>query len=101
MVIKSNYKKVSILEKPNGVFVIFNDFDHHEDFSGFLDFLRQKLGINISEPTQYPYSVASEFLIDGENVIAMFHDDLGCCARVDPGNQQLANHIVRDCYGGQ
>ena len=101
MVIKSNYKKVSILEKSNGIFVVFNDFDRKEDFPLFLDFLKQKLGTEISEPTQYPYSLASEFLVDGEKAIAMFHDDLGCCARVDPGKQELANHIINGCYGGQ
>lgn len=101
MTINPSYPKTVKLEKPNGIFVIFNDYEFEDDFSSFLDFLSKKLKVTLTKPTQYPYSLAVEIAQPEGEMTAMFHDDTGCCVRIAPGEQALAlaDHIVHVCYG--
>jgi hypothetical protein len=101
MTIHSNYPKITKLEKSNGIFIIFNDYEYEDDFPCFLDFLELKLNVAVSKPTQFPYSLATEITLPEGVLTAMFHGDTGCCVRVAPGEQSLANYLVYACYGGQ
>jgi len=98
MALQPNYPKTAKLEKANGIFIIFNDYEHEDDFSCFLDFLGTKLNVVVPNPDLHPYSLTTEIALPEGLVIAMFHDDTGCCVRVGNEARSLADQIINACY---
>lgn len=85
------------LEKGNGIFIVFCDYESEEKFLFFLEFLKTKLKVSIPEPVQYPYSIASDFEFNGEVITASFSEDIGCFLRLEPTKKSLADDIVSLC----
>jgi hypothetical protein len=96
---RNDYDKVTVLKKENGTFIFFNDYEYEDDFLPFLDFLRLKLNVAISLPSQLPYSPVVEFAVGDERATAMFYDGVGCCICVPPEHGEFASFIVQACYG--
>jgi hypothetical protein len=92
-------KKTYLFQTVNGIFVCFNEFYSGDMFDAFLEFLRKKLAVNISESTRGPYSSLVDFSFGAIDVTAMFHDDTGCCVRVSDRDLNAARQIVAMCYG--
>ena len=92
-------KKTYSFASENGTFVCFNEYSEEDDFPGFRAFLARALNTVVPSPQENPYSLTSEFKVSGRNVVAMFHGDSGCCIRVEPGDDAVAEQIVRACYG--
>ncbi|MBB3981766.1 hypothetical protein GGR44_001425 [Sphingobium fontiphilum] len=99
MAINLNYPKTSEIKKPNGIFIVFNDYEKDDDFQDFINFVVSKLDVDSPESVQFPYSQAAVIDLPGGEITAMFHDDTGCCVRVAPDEQALADLVVRACYG--
>lgn len=99
MAINLNYPKTSEIKKSKGIFIIFNDYESEDDFKDFVNFVVFKLNVVAPEFVEYPYSQAAVIDLPGGEITAMFHDDTGCCVRVAPDEQALADFVVRACYG--
>ena len=85
------------LEKINGIFIVFCDYEQEENFLFFLVFLTKKLKVSIPEPTHYPYSIASEFTFHEELITASFSKVIGCFLRVKQTKQLLADELISLC----
>ena len=82
----------------NGIFICFNEFPTEEDFINFVKYLEEKLGTQIRETKKGPYSLLGEAFYKNNLINVMFHEDTGCCIRVDTKNEKLANEIRSLCF---
>lgn len=98
MSVNQNYPKTVQLNKPNGIFLIFNDYEYEEDFQEFLAFLTSKLDISLPQAVEHPYSDSAAIQVAGVDITAMFHGDTGCCLLIPIDNQSLTDRIVATCY---
>ena len=98
MATNQNYPKTVTVEKPNGIFLIFNDYEYEEDFPKFLKFLASQLRTPPLKLVEHPYSQSAIVPLATGDVTALFHSDTGCCLLVPLGNQLLADQIIVACY---
>jgi hypothetical protein len=92
-------KTILSIKKPNGIFMIFNNYDKEDDFPSFLSFLTSHLGVKMPNIEQHPYSLTADIQMPDGILTAMFHDDTGCCVRLASNDETLANQIAIACYG--
>jgi hypothetical protein len=88
-------KNVVMISKDNGIFIIFNDYEDEASFASFLELLVDRLGAEVQQASQYPYSLVSELTVEGKKITAMWRSDIGCFIRVDLVLENLAKEIKK------
>jgi len=79
----------------NGTYLCFGEFEYEEDFPRFLAGISERFNITEPEPRQGPYSVTADFVWLESNLIAMFHEDTGCCIVVPIDSSKVVEEIER------
>lgn len=90
-------EKILQLNKPNGTFIVFSEYDSEEVFNDFLEFIRRNLGADIGGSTQYPYSKSASISFSFGEAAAICQDGIGCAIRICPGEENLVKNIVARC----
>jgi hypothetical protein len=94
-------EKTYQFESKNGLFICFNDFQSENSFNEFKNFICKKLATKETSVEYAPYSVIAETNYKGHSITLMFHEDTGCCIRLDKGKNMLANDILGVCFTEQ
>lgn len=77
----------------NGTYLCFGEMEYEEDFQKFLSGISRTLGIVEPQSRQSPYSVTAEFNWLNSNLIAMFHEDTGCCIIVPNESSEVIKRL--------
>lgn len=90
-------EKVLQLVKPNGIFIVFVEYESEEVFSSFLEFIHQKLGADVTDVQQHPYSSSAKISFPFGAATAICQGEIGCAIRVDPSEDNIVKNIVDIC----
>ena len=89
--------KILQLDKPNGTFIIFGEYDSEEDFTVFLNLLNKELGADVGLQDQNPYSKSANITFSSGNATAIYQGGIGCAIRINPEKADLVAEIVSGC----
>lgn len=89
--------KILRLDKPNGVFIIFAEYDSEEVFNSFLRFISQNLGANVADSQQYPYSISAKISFPFGEATAICQEGIGCAIRIKSGEDSVVENIIKRC----
>lgn len=89
--------KIIQLEKPNGIFIVFGEYDSEEMFGDFLEFIHQKLGAVIGLVNQHVYLNSAAITFPFGEATAICQGGIGCAIRVDPEKGHVVQNIVEIC----
>jgi hypothetical protein len=89
--------KILQLDKPNGTFIVFVEYDSEEVFSDFLEFIRRNLGADIGISNQHPYSKSASVIFPFGQATAICQGGIGCAIRIELGEEVLVKNIVAKC----
>ena len=90
-------EKILQLDKPNGTFIVFGEYDSEEVFTSFLDYVHQNLGAKIGDIEQQPYSVAAQLKFPFGEATATCLSGIGCSIRIEPGETLIVEKIAEKC----
>lgn len=89
--------KILQLDKPNGTFIVFCEYDSEEFFSHFLEYIHKNLGANVTDAQQHPYSKSAKISFAFGEVTAICQGGIGCAIRIEPGEDSVVKKIVERC----
>jgi hypothetical protein len=89
--------KILQLDKPNGTFIVFGEYDSEEVLDDFLEFIRKNLGAKIGDVQQHPYSSSTNISFPFGNATATCQGGIGCSIRIDPSEVSIVKNIVERC----
>lgn len=87
-------KPIYCFSNQNGMFVCFNTFQEEDQFEEFLLFIKEKLLFVVNNTQQGPYSIIGKCEYNKNEFTVMFHEDTGCCIRVENEQQVLFDEIL-------
>jgi len=90
--------KILQLDKPNGVFIVFGEYESEEVFGEFLEYIHKNLGANITDALQHPYSNSAKISFPFGDATAIYQGGIGCAIRIDPGEDSVVKKIVERCF---
>ena len=90
--------KTHTLSKPNGIFVCLLDYEDESDLTEVIALLEERLGSLFPELKYGPYSSFTETEHVGRPLVAMYHQDTGCCLKLQSHDNRLAAQIVARLY---
>lgn len=82
-------------ENQTGAFICFNEFQSESDFGAFSELVKKSLGIDIVAIIEGPYSITAKGSYNGVEICLMFHEDTGCCIRVDLEHSIVCEEIIK------
>jgi hypothetical protein len=87
--------KILQLDKPNGTFIVFGEYDSEEVFSDFLEYIHQELGANVTDAQQHPYSKSAKISFPFGDATAICQGGIGCAIRIELGEDSVVKNIVQ------
>ncbi|WP_024461594.1 hypothetical protein [Marinimicrobium sp. LS-A18] len=89
--------KILQMNKPNGTFIVFREYDSEDGFDKFLDLIHKKLGAEVTGIQQYPYSGMADISFPFGEATAIYQDGLGCAIRIGLNDDGLMKKIIEKC----